>query len=397
MPVRMSDVAARAGVSTQTVSRVLRGDKWVAPATAARVVQAAEDLRYHGNEVAGAFKRGHTRTLGLLFPLVTMSIWSDVAKGAEELAHERGYSLLLFDTGSYWEKEAISLSTLLRHRVAGLVYVEPRCRPATDPACAALVASNLPAVVISALLDDLPYVHLRTDDERAGYVAIRHLLDLGRRSLAVVANGQHRPTNPLEAATPTPAGRDRINGARRALVEAGLGVEGAPAMVIPNTVEEGYRAGELLMRSGNPLPDGIFVTTDALALGMLEAVRAHGVRVPEDIAFVAHDGLFASAVSMPALTTIRPPMTEMGRRSIDLLLQVMEGKSLEPLTVLDALLVVRESTIGMGPRARRGLITPLSDVQAWSVWRAQLDAPALEQASLTAPTAESVFSKVLVT
>lgn len=176
---RMTDVAARAGVSAQTVSRVLRGHTWVAPETAARVRQAMQDLGYHNNELAGALKRGRSRTLGLLFPMHTMSIWSEVAEGAEELAHERGYPLLLSDTGESLEREANSLSLLLSHRVSGIVYVEPQCRLATQPCSAALVASGLPVVVISAEQDDLPSVHLRTDDERAGYVAMRHLLELG--------------------------------------------------------------------------------------------------------------------------------------------------------------------------------------------------------------------------
>jgi LacI family transcriptional regulator len=375
MPARMKDVAERAGVSTQTVSRVLRGQRWVAPQTAARVRQASQELGYHGNEVAGALKRGRTRTLGLLFPLLTMSIWSDVAEGAEELAHERGYSLLLCDTGHYIEKEAISLSLLLSQRVAGIVYVEPRCRPLTHPACAALVSSNLPVVIIGAQTDDLPYTHLRTDDERAGYVAVRHLLDLGVRSIQVVANGQPYAASEqcLTLATHV---QDRIDGALRALQESMLGSFVAPALTVPNTLDGGYRAGESLLNSGLPDGCGVFATTDVIALGMLEAFRVRGVRVPEDVALVAHDGLFASSVSVPAITTIVPPMADMGRTSVELLLSVMDGDAPPQLTVLDAQFVVRESTVGYGPRVRRGLRTSLSDPKAWNRWRSQhLGAP----------------------
>ena len=374
MNARMSDVAARAGVSSQTVSRVLRGEQWVAEATATRVRQAMQELGYHGNEVAGALKRGRTRTLGLLFPLHTMSIWSDVAAGAESFAHQCGYSLLLCDTGDSIEKEAANLSLLLSHRVAGIVYVEPRCQPATHPACAALIASRLPLVVLSAQLDDLPAAHVRTDDWRAGYVAVRHLIDLGRRSVRVVANGLLDDRYP-GSATPTIHVEDRIAGARRALAEGGFGTDDVPTLVVPNTMDEGYRAGELLLDSGSP-PDGIFATTDALALGMIEAFRARGVRVPEEIAIVGHDALLASSVSMPALTTIAPPMNEMGRTSIRLLLEVIDDQTPPPLTMLDSRFLVRESTIGAGARERRGLATPLADPTAWSGWRTLLHSPA---------------------
>ena len=372
MSVRMSDVAARAGVSTQTVSRVLRGEKWVAADTAERVRQAATALGYRGNEVAGALKRGHSRTLGLLFPLYTMSIWSEVAEGVEALTHENGYSLLLCDTSDSTEKEEANLSLLLRHRVAGIIYVEPRCRPSTNSACAELVASKLPVVVISADQNDLPYVHVRTDDERAGYVAVRHLLDLGRRLVCVVANGMDVSNGDAEAdLVPTVHVQDRIRGAQRALSQEPRSTAAVPYIVVPNTVEGGRRAAESMLRGRSALPDAVFATTDAVALGLLETLTARGVVVPDDIALVSHDGLFASSVSTPALTTITPPMNAMGRESVELLLRVKGGERPSPRNMLDAKLMVRESTIGLGRAARRGFTTPLSDDQAWCRWRSQ--------------------------
>ena len=372
MSVRMSDVAELAGVSTQTVSRVLRGEQWVAAETAQRVRQAMESLGYRGNELAGALKRGHSRTLGLLFPLHTMSIWSDVAEGVEALTHENGYSLLLCDTSESVEKEAENLALLLRHRVAGIIYVEPRCRPSTHPACAALVASKLPVVVISAEQNDLPFVHMRTDDERAGYVAVRHLLDLGRRAVCVVANGVRDSGGvEVESLVPTAHVQDRIRGAMRALEEESGDKGSARLIIVPNTVEGGREAGSTLLHSGSPLPDAIFATTDAVALGILDVLRSDGVRVPEDIAVAAHDGLFASSVSVPALTTIVPPMIAMGRATVELLLRVMKGERPPAHNVLDARFMVRESTIGLGRAARQGFANPLSESQAWRSWRAQ--------------------------
>ena len=372
MSIRMRDVAALAGVSTQTVSRVLRGEQWVAESTAERVRQAMVTLGYHGNEVAGALKRGHSRTFGLLFPLHPTSIWSDVAEGVESLAHESGYSLLLCDTGDSIDKEAANLSLLLRHQVAGIIYVEPRCRPATHPACAALVASKLPVVVISAQQDDLPYLHVRTDDERAGYIAVRHLLDLGRPSICIVANGVPEARSPMsDVYFPTAHVHDRIRGARRALAEQ-PGMASLEALIVaPNSAEAGRTAAEAIMRGAAALPSAIFATTDVIALGVLEALRAQGVKVPDDVALVSHDGLFAASVSSPSLTTIAPPMRYMGRASVDLLLKVMAGETPDPLNILDARFVVRESTIGPGLDARRGFESAVSDDQAWLRWRSQ--------------------------
>lgn len=372
MSVRMSDVAERAGVSSQTVSRVMRGERWVAATTVARVRQAMEELGYHGNAAAGALKRGQTRTLGLLFPMLATtfaSFWSDVAAGAEALAHQHGYALLLCDTSDSTEKEAAYVSLLLSHRVAGIVYAQPRLRPDLHPACASLLASNIPVVVISSDEHDLPYTHVRTDDERAGYVATRHLLDVGRRHIVIV--GESSSAMGGDAAHFSRPAYDRAMGARRALREAGLDADDTGVMLGPNTMEAGLHIGAALVNAGPPLPDGIFVATEVLALGLLDALRVRGVSVPDDIAIVAHDGLLASAVSVPSLTTIAPPRAEMGRTCIELVLRAIRGESPPPLCLLEASFIVRASTVGAGGVPRQGVSTALSSPDAWSRWRTQ--------------------------
>jgi len=372
MSVRMSDVAARAGVSPQTVSRVMRGERWVASATVVRVRQAMVDLSYHGNEAAGALKRGQTRTLGLLLPMLATtfaSFWSDVAAGAEALAHQHGYALLLCDTSDSTDKEAAYVSLLLSHRVAGIIYAQPRLRPDLHPACAALLASHIPVVVISSDERDLPYTHVRTDDDRAGYVAARHLLDIGRRRIAVVAESASAPDG--EPGRPSKPAYDRVMGVRRALRELELDAGDTPVLLAPNTMEAGARVAAALSDDDVPLPDGIFVATEVLALGLLDALRARGVRVPEDVAIVAHDGLLASAISVPSLTTIAPPRGDMGGACIDLLLRAGRGEEVPPLCLLEAAFIVRESTAGAGRVPRQGLHAPLSAPDAWSRWRTE--------------------------
>jgi LacI family transcriptional regulator len=160
-------------------------------------------------------------------------------------------------------------------------------------------------------------------------------------------------------------------GARRALNEAGLDADNTPVMLSPNTMEAGLRIGAELIDMGQPWPDGIFVTAEALALGLLDALRARGVSVPDEVAIVAHDGLLASAVSVPSLTTIAPPRGDMGRTCIELLLHAMGGATLPPLWQLEATFIVRESTAGVGRVPRRGLRAPLSAADAWSRWRTE--------------------------
>jgi len=389
MAVRMSNVADRAGVSAQTVSRVIHGEGGVAAETATRVRAAMAELGYHGNAAAGALKRGQTRTLGLLFPLLATtfaSFWPDVAAGAEMLAHKRGYSLLLCDTSDSPEKEEGYLSLLLSHRVAGIVYAQPRCRPDHHPACASLLASTIPVVVISSDEHDLPYPHVRTDDTRAGYVAARHLLDLGRRRIAFV--GEAAAFDGESGVLPKPA-YDRAMGMRRALTEAGIDAGEIPVLLGPSSWEGGRQVGHALLAGPTPAPDAVFITTETMALGLLDVVRTRGLRVPEDIALVTHDGLSAGESAYPSLTTIAPPRVAMGQACIDALLRMAAGEALPPLALLEAQFIVRESTAGVGRVPRQGFTTPLSAPDAWSRWRAEtttsdaVDSGALPVARLT--------------
>ena len=368
MSVRMQDVALRAGVSAQTVSRVLRQSPRVAPATAARVRAAMRELGYHGNEAAGALKRGQTRTLGLLLPFLGMPFWAEVASGAEEMAYTHGYSLLLCNSSGSLQKEADNLALLLSHRVAGILYATPRCRPQQHPECESLLASGIPVALISADPNDLPYCHVYTDDWRAGYVAVRHLLDLGRGRIALVwatdADGIER--TPVDEA----AIHKRLAGARRALEEVGLAAAMTAVYAAPCTIEGGYAVGAALVEAERPLPDALFVTNDIVAAGILEVFRAAGVSVPDQCAIIAHDGLYpAPNGRMPALSTIAPPSKDMGRACIDLLLRAQRGEPLPATYPFEAELIVGTSTIGPGANLERRLGTPISDPQAWSRWR----------------------------
>ena len=310
----MRDVAQRAGVSSQTVSRAVRGTGLVAPATLARVRAAMAELGYMGNEAAGALKRGQTYIIGLLCPLLTTPFWSDVAAGAESQAHASGYSLLLCDTSDSLEKEAGYISLLLSHRVAGIMYVVPRCRPETHAACAALLRAGVPVVVISSDPKS-PLLPRATDDVRAGYVAARHLLDLGRRRIALVCSTCSTGDTFSAHLQPGPADLDRLIRSRNCVAEAGLGTDDVPVLLVQNTMEGGHAVGEALLRDAGSVPDGLLVTVDTVALGVLEVLRAHDVRIPEQVAIVAHDGLLESSVSVLRSLPLRRRAKKWGARA----------------------------------------------------------------------------------
>ncbi len=366
MRVRLQEVARRASVSMQTVSRVIRTPHLVSRETAERVHQAMQELGYVKNEQAVALRLGRTRTIGLLLPLLAIPFWSEVAAGAEARAHEHGYSLLLCDTSDSAAKEEQYIALLLGYPVAGIIYAHPRCRPETHSACATLVQSDMPVAVISIDPQDLPYTHVHTDDRRAGYVAIRHFFELGRKRLTLVSNNHG-------------ASLERVRGAYEALQEQGIPEETLTAYIVHDSYEGGYAIGEHIATAQEPLPDAIFSTTDTITFGLLEALRSAGIAIPNDIAVASHDGLTASAFVVPPLTTIAPRAREMGALCIEYLLD-KKNAGAQPQSVpqiVEADLLVRASTVGSDYASFHSFSTPISDAEAWSRWRTQppLQAP----------------------
>ncbi len=379
MRVRLQDVAKRASVSMQTVSRFMRTPHLVSPETAARVQEAMEALDYVKNEQATALRLGRTRTIGLLLPLLVAPFWSEVAAGAEARAHEQGYTLLLCDTSDAPTKEEDYIALLLGYQVAGIIYAHPRCRVGAHPAYTTLVQSDTPVIVVSVLSDDLPYPHVHTDDRRAGYVAIRHLLDLGRERIALVMNTD-------------PPSFERMRGAHDALYEANLVKEASSVVLVPGGYEGGFVAGEQIASAGGPLPDAVFCTTDTISFGLLEALQSNGVHIPEDIAIASHDGLTASAFVTPSLTTIAPRAREMGATCVDKLLCTKEEREKNAVYMVEADLIVRASTAGRERIPYQGLTTPISDAEAWSRWRTQMRPFAQKSTPITSISLEQVIN-----
>ena len=230
MNARMSDVAARAGVSSQTVSRVLRGEQWVAEATATRVRQAMQELGYHGNEVAGALKRGRTRTLGLLFPYIPCPSGATLPPARRASPSSAAIPCCCATPATHREGGGEPLAAPEpprgRHRLRGAAL------PARD-APGVRGAGRVPPAAGGAqrATRRLPAAHVRTDDERAGYVAVRHLLDLGRRSVRVVANGLLTTATRVRQRRPytSRSHRGRTSSTRRGRIQHGRGASGGCA------------------------------------------------------------------------------------------------------------------------------------------------------------------------
>lgn len=322
----MTDVAKAAAVSHQTVSRVLNGHPNVRPATRERVLAAIEELGYRPNLAARALASGRSTQLGLV--TLNSMLLGPVATlyAVEQAARTAGYSVSITSVGSI-DRHSVSesVSRLVDQSVAGVIIIAPVA--SRDSALDAL-PPELPAVVVEA--DPETAVSAVTVDSRLGaQLATRHLLDLGHETVVHICG----PLDFIEA-------QERIAGWRRTLEKAGAPV---PELIQGDwSAQSGYDAGQVLANA--PQVTAVFAANDNMALGLLRALNEHGRSVPGEISIVGFDDIAEAGFFTPPLTSIRQDFSEMGRRSVELLLrQVDSGRMVERI-VLAPELVLREST-----------------------------------------------------
>jgi DNA-binding LacI/PurR family transcriptional regulator len=329
----MADVAKLAGVSHQTVSRVINDSAHVRPETRDRVLAAMRRLEYRPNPAARALVTGRSGTLGVVSFDTTLYGPASTLFAIEQAAHAAGYfitivSLLVLDRASVLG----AVERLRVQGVDGILVITPQ-----EGAADALV--NLPAgVPLVAVEAGRPNsVPLVAVDQFAGAVsATQLLLDLGHRTASHVAG----PGDFLEA-------QQRVDGWRVTLEAAGAEVP--PVLVGDWSPRSGYRLGQQLAE--DPAVTAVFVANDQMALGVLRALHERGREIPGEVSVVGFDDIPEAQYFMPPLTTVRQDFSEMGRSSLRLLLELMQNTGQPPqrLTIAPEL-VVRRST---GPPPKR--------------------------------------------
>jgi DNA-binding LacI/PurR family transcriptional regulator len=324
----MSDVGRLAGVSHQTVSRVINGSLHVRPETRDRVLWAMRELNYRPNSVARALVTGRSKTLGVVTFDTTLYGPATTLYGVERAAHEAGYfiiatSLKAMDRSSVPE----AIERLRRHGVDGILVITPQEQsaeallhaPAGDTPLVAVEAGPTQAVPVVAI------------DQHAGAaMATQHLLDLGHRTVWHITG----PTDFLES-------QQRTHGWRTTLEASGAD---APEPLIGDwSPRAGYELGRRL--TAEPSLTAIFVANDQMALGVLRAMHEAGRKVPEELSIVGFDDIPEAAYFAPPLTTVRQDFDDMGSRSVRLLLQMLETGQAPPTpAAVQPQLILREST-----------------------------------------------------
>ncbi len=325
----VSRVAAYAGVSVASVSRVLNGLP-ASPAMSQRVQAAATALGYAPNAMARSLKVRRTQQLALAVPDVGNPVYVDLMRAIEAETRTEGFRLVVSSTGGSSEEAVAVLAGLAQGYADGLILSPLRV---DDHLLAALRQLTLPVVVVGAIPDDLPVDSVRADSAAGVRLALEHLHDLGHRRIGFL-NG------PVD----TVPGSARSEAFDRSARDLGLDSPPERRVVADDfTVAAGRAAAERLLAGG--LPDAVLAANDPLAAGLLAALQADGREVPRDMAVVGMDDTELATVTTPALTSVSLGADERGRTAARLLLARLDdpGREVQRTTVAPRL-QVREST-----------------------------------------------------
>lgn len=326
--VTLRDVAERAGVSVSTVSRVLddRGPR-SRSVTAERVRRVADELGYRRNAYASGLRRGQSGTIGVLVPRLTDTVMALMFEAIERAAGARGFFAVVATCGDDPESERASTETLLDRGVDGLVLATARL---DDDLPLSLRERGIPHALV--LRTDGVSPSALGDDEAGGYLAVRHLLDLGHSEIAIVTGPRF-----------TSSANDRVSGARRALDDAGMTLAEERIVYAGYGIDHGVAAGRELF--GGARPTAVFAANDNLALGVMRAAHEAGREVGRDLALVGYNDIpLAERLPVP-LSSVHVPFDQIASTALDLVTaDVPEGTIRRVLPTL----IPRASSVRVG-------------------------------------------------
>ena len=324
----LHDVAALAGVSHRTVSRVINNPETVLPETRSRVKEAIRQLDYHANMIARSMAKGREFTLACISPNLTDYTFASIIEGAETEARQKGYFFMSASAPDETSFQLLVGELVTNRRTDGMLVINPYIDNRS-----ALIPENATTVLLGARPRSTAYATVCLDDKAASQIATRHLIENGHRQIVHI-------TGPLLE----DCSQDRCSGYEETLIAAGITPNAAYRVEGDWSATSGYRAVQHLLQTGLPF-SALLAQNDRMAIGAMRALREAGRRVPEDVSVIGFDDMPLASYFDPPLTTMRQEPFEMGRIAARLLIEEIENPdAAHQQLFLPAELVVRSST-----------------------------------------------------
>ncbi|MCM3760772.1 LacI family transcriptional regulator [Alkalihalobacillus oceani] len=330
--VNMDTIAKKAGVSKTTVSRIINGNfEYVNEATKEKVLRIIKELNYKPNSLARSLKQRKSNVIGLILANMKTTFWSLVIEGVEKRCHANGYSLMICNSNNDPLLEREHIENLKMKQVDGII-INPMME--NKPLFEELIEEKYPLVLINRRIDDLPLDTVIIDNVRSSVLAVNHLSDLGRKSIALIAYHS-------QGISPR---KDRIEGYRKAMVDNGFVLDERMIREVeekPGTAKEAVKQLLLLPER----PEAILSTHVSMISEVIEAANELELTIPNDISHIGFDESVWSQHLASPLTTVSQPSFEMGELAANHIIEFIKNKeSFKPATtLLQPELIVRSS------------------------------------------------------
>jgi LacI family transcriptional regulator, fructose operon transcriptional repressor len=322
----IKDVAAEAGVSTATVSRVLSNKPYITAGVRDRVMAAVLKLGYRPNQVARSLRSQQSTTIGLIVSDVCNPFFTDVSRTVEDCAYEKGYSVFLCNSDGDEKKELTYLREMNDKNVAGVIIspTKKTCDNLNKP------NQNLPMVFYDRTIKNCQTDSITIDNNHAADQLAKHLITNGYKRIAGIFCNEH-------------TGIERREGFEKAIKEANL--EPPLFLITQSNIRAGYTATMKLLNL-TPRPDAIFATDNLVLEGAMQAINELGLKIPTAVGLAGFDDVSWMTLVQPPLTVVRQPTEEIGRMAVDLLMRRIADPTRPPLQVmLRSQLIIRGSSI----------------------------------------------------
>ncbi len=332
--ITIKDIARILGISPSTVSRALKDHPDINSDTKKAVNELAHKLKYQPNAVALSLKNSRSNTIGIIIPEIVHHFFSSVISGIEDVASQKGFTVIICQSNESYDREVANARTLLSHRVDGILVSISKETHSFDHLID-IQEGGIPLVFFDRIAPGINVDQVIINDMEASYKATRHLIETGKKRIAHFAGPQRLII-----------GRDRLQGYLNALAEAGLPVDNR-LIIEADTFEKARNAAVELLDAGI-VPDGIFAVNDLTAIGAMQAIQKRGYKIPEEISIVGFSDGRLSGITDPNLSSVDQHGYEMGTTAAEILfsrIMAVNKEFIPEIKVLKADLIVRGSSV----------------------------------------------------
>ena len=313
MAITIKDIAEEADVSVTTVSRVLNDKPNVNPNTRKKVLKKINELGYKPNSIARGLALQKTNTLGLIIPDISNPFFPDIARGVEDMANKKGYSVIFCNTDNKDKKEKEAIELMKEKQVDGILVSLSK---SNKNELNNLRNIEYPVVQIDRKILEINYPSITIDNVKSAYDATKHLIEYDHTKIAHI-------TGDLGTIT----GSNRLKGFKKAISESNLPIYKSYIKKGNYSKKSGYKNMLELLKSDNP-PSAVFIANDLMAVGAYQAVFELNLSIPEDISIIGHDNIDFTKLVNPTLSTMAQPKYKLGSKAVNLLIEEIESNNI---------------------------------------------------------------------